>query len=133
VKILIVDDDSSYLEMLAMMVRGWRHAVTPAESGAAALDRAAETPFDLFLLDVFLQDMTAMELIPRLQSFQPNARIVTFTGHSSREIELELRQLGIAYYMAKPVMQTELKGLLDHMKGVPPALTASACLQSSPN
>ena len=77
--------------------------MTCAENGRAALEKAFAMDFDLFLLDVFLPDMTAMDLIPRLRSFRPDARIITLTGQSTRELERELRELGIAYYMAKPV------------------------------
>ena len=113
--ILIVEDDAFYLDIIVKMVRGWTHDVTCAESGRAALDKAAAKDFDLFLLDVFLPDMTAMELIPRLRSFRPDARIITLTGQSTRELERELRELGISYYMAKPASQKELKSILDHM------------------
>ena len=113
--ILIAEDDAFYLDMIVKMVRGWTHDVTCAESGRAALEKAAITDFDLFLLDVFLPDMTAMDLIPRLRSFRPEARIITLTGQSTRDLERELRELGIAYYMAKPASQEELKSILDHM------------------
>jgi len=115
VNILIVEDDVFYLDMIVKMVRGWTHDVTSAESGRDALEKAAAMDFDLFLLDVFLPDMTAMDLIPRLRSFRPDARIITLTGQSTRELERELRELGIAYYMAKPASQKELKSILDHM------------------
>jgi DNA-binding response OmpR family regulator len=100
--------------------------VACAESGRAALEKAAAMDFDLFLLDVFLPDMTAMDLIPRLRSFRPDARIITLTGQSTRELERELRELGIAYYMAKPASQKELKSILDHMSRGPKPRTSPA-------
>jgi DNA-binding response OmpR family regulator len=124
VNILIVEDDAFYLDIIVKMVRGWTHDVTCAESGWAALEKAAAMDFDLFLLDVFLPDMTAMELIPRLRSFRPDARIITLTGQSTRELERELRELGIAYYMAKPASQKELKSILDHMSRGPKPRTS---------
>jgi len=130
VNILIVEDDVFYLDILARHVRGWDHDVTRAETGRTALQKAAAMNFDLFLLDVFLPDMTAMDLIPRLRRHQPEARIVTLTGQNSRELELELRRLGIAYYMAKPVSASELHTVIEHMSRLPiathPAVRASA-------
>ncbi len=113
--ILIVEDDVFFRETLTRMVQGWGHAATAAETGRAALEKAAGRDFDLFLLDVFLPDTTAMELVPRIQAFRPQARIVTLTGQSTRELELKLRELGIAYYMAKPVQAPELKSIIDHL------------------
>ena len=113
--ILIVEDDVFYRDMLVKMVRGWGHDAVCAETGRGGLEKAFALDFDLFLLDVFLPDMTAMDLIPRIRGFRPDARVITLTGQSSRSLELQLRELGISYYMAKPVPAAELKSILDHM------------------
>ncbi len=76
---------------------------------------AGRQDFDLFLLDVFLPDMTARELVPALKALQPEVPIITLTGQSSRRLERELRELGIAYYMAKPVPHDELRSILEHL------------------
>jgi len=115
VNILIVEDDVFYLDILTRHVQGLGHNVTGAQTGRTGLQKAAAMQFDLFLLDVFLPDMTAMDLIPRLRRRQPDARVITLTGQNSRELERELRELGIAYYMAKPVSATELRTIIDHM------------------
>lgn len=113
--ILIAEDDLFYRDMLSRMVHGWGHDVTCSENGSTALEKASAMDFDLFLLDVFLPDMTAMDLIPRLRAFRPDARVITLTGQNTRDLELKLRELGIAYYMSKPVPASELKGILEHM------------------
>ena len=107
--------------MLSGMVASWGHAVTAVESGWQALEAAACCNIDLFLLDVFLPDMTAVELIPQLKALQPQARIITLTGHSNRELERKLRELGISYYMAKPFQRDELHSILVHLAGRPSA------------
>lgn len=113
--ILVAEDDVLYRETFVRMVEGWGHRVTTADTGQAALAKAAAADFDLFLLDVFLPDMTALDVIPRLRSFRPDASVITLTGQSTRDLELKLRKLGIAYYMSKPVEASELKSILDHM------------------
>jgi DNA-binding response OmpR family regulator len=115
VNILIVEDDLFYRDMLTGMVHGWGHDVTCSENGRSALEKVFAMDFDLLMLDVFLPDMTAMDLIPRIRVFRPDARVITLTGQSTRDLELKLREQGIAYYMAKPVAASELKSILDHM------------------
>jgi DNA-binding response OmpR family regulator len=56
-------------------------------------------------------------LILRIKLLQPDARIITLTGTNSRELERRLRELGIAYYMAKPFQRAELQGILSHLSG----------------
>lgn len=113
--ILIVEDDAFYMDILARHVLSWGHDVTRAATGWDALQKAAALPFDLVLMDVFLPDMTAMDLIPRLRPSQADPPIVTLTGQNSRELERLLREMGVAYYMAKPVSAPELQMVVDHL------------------
>lgn len=119
-KVLITDDETLHREMLGMMVAGWGHTAVQAASGEQAIERAQAEPFDLFLLDVFLPDMTALELIPLIKALQPDARIITLTGQSSRDLERRLRELGITYYMAKPFQREELQSIVSHLAGRTP-------------
>jgi DNA-binding response OmpR family regulator len=118
-KILIVEDEMLQAEMLTRMLRTWEHEVVSVDGGQEALDALERCVPDLILLDVFLPDITAMELIPQIKAIQPDARIITLTGQSSRELERKLRELGISYYMAKPFQRAELHSILVHMAGRP--------------
>jgi len=54
------------------------------------------------LLDIYLPDCKGHELIPKFKEARPDMGIVTITGYNTRELELEVRQQGILYYMVKP-------------------------------
>ena len=114
-KILIADDETLQREILAEMVAGWGHSVVLAVNGEQTLARARTESFDLVLLDVFLPDMNGLELIPLIRELQPDIRVITLTGASSRELERRLRECGITYYMAKPFQREELQSVLDHL------------------
>jgi len=116
-KVLIVEDDQHQAEALKQMIRAWGFEVQAVDTGEKAVQAVCEQRRDLFLMDVYLPDMTAMELIPMVRAIQPDARIITLTGQSCRELELRLRELGIAYYMAKPFQRDELYSILSHAAG----------------
>jgi CheY-like chemotaxis protein len=116
-KVLVVEDEVLQREVFLELLGRWGHIAFLAANGAQALERMKIETFDLFMLDVFLPDMTALELIPRIKLLQPDARIITLTGTSSRELERRLRELGIAYYMAKPFQRAELEAILSHLSG----------------
>lgn len=128
-KVLITDDEALQREMLTTMVRGWGHTVVQAANGEQTLERTRAGTIDLFMLDVFLPDTTALELIPLVKSLQPEARIITLTGQSSRELERRLRELGITYYMAKPFQRAELRSIVSHLAG---RLNAPVCCRAKP-
>lgn len=118
-RILIVEDETLQAEMVAGMLRSWGHETIAADDGRRALKAVGRIAPELILLDVFLPDATAVELIPQIKALQPEARIITLTGQSSRELERRLRELGITYYMAKPFQAAELQAILSHLSGRP--------------
>ena len=67
-KILIVEDEILQAEILTRMLRSWGHEVVSVDGGQEALDALERCVPDLILLDVFLPDMTAMELIPQIKA-----------------------------------------------------------------
>ena len=107
--------------MVTGMLKAWGHSVMSVDDGQKAIEAVERSAPDLILLDVFLPDTSAVELIPQIKSIQPDARIITLTGQSSRELERRLRELGISYYMAKPFQRGELQAILSHLSSRPKA------------
>jgi len=66
---LIVDDHAGFRERARVMLESEGFdVVAVAESGARALELAAETEFDVVLLDVQLPDLNGFEVARRLRS-----------------------------------------------------------------
>lgn len=114
-EILVVDDDPQVIAYVTKVLNRWGHTSRSAGSGKEALELFSSHSFDLILLDIFLPDTMAYELIPRFRAVSPGIGIVTMTGNSSRELELKIREKGILYYMVKPIEAGNLKLLLDHI------------------
>lgn len=113
--ILIVEDDISTAEAMTESMGIWGHQVEISTFGKDALAMLKEKKFELVLLDIFLPDCKGHELIPRFKEIQRNIGIVTMTGYNSRELELEVRQQGIHYFLTKPVQKKHLKEIVDHI------------------
>jgi DNA-binding NtrC family response regulator len=113
--ILIIDPDLSVAENTALCLRSWGHRSEICSAGKKALARVRDSFFDLVLLDIFLPDIQAVELIPQVKQMRPDVRIITMTGYNSRELELKIRRLGILYYMIKPFEEVYLKSIIDYL------------------
>ena len=64
-KVLIVDDDADILEVLSLgLEMSGDHSIETAQSGLQALEKIdhAVRPFDLFLLDIQMPEMTGVEV-----------------------------------------------------------------------
>ena len=113
--ILLVEDEASVAKVIKQQIENLGHSVETAYTGQDALKKVRKKGFDLMLLDIFLPDCRGHELIPKFREARPDLGIVTMTGYSTRELELEVRQQGILYYMVKPSSGKEMKDLLDHI------------------
>jgi DNA-binding NtrC family response regulator len=74
---------------------------------------AAETDFDLILLDQQLPDGQGIELLPRLIELQPGAAIVMMTGQHDLELAIQAIQLGAADFVHKPIHTEVLQTTVD--------------------
>lgn len=115
-KILIIDDDPGISVTLLRYIKKWGYDAISAHNSPDALKILSEESYDIVLLDIYLEETTAMEMIPKIKDLQPQVNIITMTGMNSRELELEIRSLGILYYMAKPIEIDNLKSILSHLE-----------------
>jgi DNA-binding NtrC family response regulator len=85
-KILIVDDEEKYREVLSGWLSG-DYQVSEAESGAA-LQRAFTDPQpDVLLLDVKLGDADGLELLPTIKKRWPDTEVIVLTGAPKDDAE----------------------------------------------
>lgn len=102
--VLVVDDDFMVAEIhrkFTDRVDGFR-AVGVARTGAEALEQAAALHPDLILLDVYLPDMTGLEVLQRLRSGGDRVGVIMITA--ARELDTVAGALdgGAADYLIKP-------------------------------
>ena len=114
-KILIIEDSKQVSKLLKLQMEKWGHQAIATETGQDALKIVKEEMFDLILLDIFLPDTVAYELIPKLKQEWSGMNIITMTGYSSKDVEEKVRSQGILYYMVKPVNLAELKSIIHHL------------------
>ncbi len=114
-KILIVEDSVPISEMLKIRIEKWGHKACVAETGQEAINIIKTDIFDLILLDIFLPDTVAYDLIPKLKAEWSGLDIITMTGYSSNDVEQKIRSQGILYYMVKPIDPAELKSIIQHL------------------
>ena len=113
--ILIVENDIDESSVLTESIQRWGYNIANARTGKEALKKFTHEMFDLILLDIFLSDGEGHRLIPQFKQLCPGIGIITMTGYNTRELEMEVRQQGILYYMIKPFDPMALKELLDHI------------------
>jgi two-component system response regulator RegA len=101
-RLLLIDDDESYREVLgrALFRRGF--TVLAAGDGETALDTCRCHDPEYIVLDLNLGGQSGLGLIQPLLDIAPGARILVLTGYASIPTAVGALKLGAAQYLSKP-------------------------------
>jgi len=82
-RILIAEDDDLTLELLATVLRGAGHEVTPVADGKDALDELQRGRFDLVVADVQMPRASGLEILEALDRDSPETPLVLVTAYAN--------------------------------------------------
>ena len=108
-RILIVDDEQSMRDMLAILLKKEGLDVCTAASRAEAAEALAQGPVDLVLTDVRLPDGDGIEVLRHVKAASPETAVVVMTGYGTSETAVAARKLGAEAYILKPFDVDELR------------------------
>jgi response regulator of citrate/malate metabolism len=116
IDVLIVDDDFMVARIHTGFVErtpGFQ-VVGAVHTGAAALDAVRTFTPDLVLLDLYLPDLSGLEVLEQLRASVPEIDVLVITA--ARESETVRRALrgGVVHYLMKPFSYDALRERLDH-------------------
>lgn len=123
-RILVVDDDPPYRDMLLASLTGAGYQAVAAASGQDALDKqaAAEPPFDVIVLDVIMPEMDGIETLRALRQVRPALPVIIVSGGGNLSADcylLAAKRLGAAATLAKPFHSNELIELIEQCRRRP--------------
>lgn len=99
--ILIVEDDTTVREMLALNLKAEGHEVVTAADGEAGLAAARESPHDLIVLDVMLPKLDGLSIC-RLIRKDSNVPILMLTARGTEVDKIVGLESGADDYIVKP-------------------------------
>jgi len=107
--ILVVDDDRDHRTMLRTLLGGWGYAVQEVDDGARAIEQVHEKSYDLILMDVRMLEVSGLEALSEIKSFNPAIPIIIMTAYSSVETAVAALKKGAYDYLSKPLDFDELE------------------------
>ncbi|MEM7252472.1 MAG: response regulator [Pseudomonadota bacterium] len=113
----MVDDGRANRELVQLILSDYGIDVVEAENGRIALERAAETAFDLILMDVHMPIMDGRTATEKLVKSGLTTPIVALTADVMDGFEESLLQSGFAGYQSKPIVIDELLKLVAKFLG----------------
>ena len=94
-KILIVDDDDSVRQSVAMILRYARHEIVEAGDGRRGLHALEQDPaIDVVLCDVKMPQMDGIECLSRMLELRTDLPVIMISGHGNIETAVEATKRG---------------------------------------
>jgi putative nucleotidyltransferase with HDIG domain len=116
-KILIVDDDGSVRDVIAVLLSEEGYACTAVSSAEAALDASRHADYPLVISDVRMPGRDGFWLLERMRDAHPDTAVVMLTAYGDTEAAVECLRNGAADYLLKPPKVTELIRAIERALG----------------
>ena len=107
-KLLLVDDEKGYAEVLAKRMALRDIDATVALSGTEAIQILRGRQFDAAVLDLKLEDMDGIEVLRIFKKMDPVMPVIMVTGHGSETAARQGIEYGVSDYLMKPCSLTLL-------------------------
>ncbi len=104
-KVLIVDDDESFLHSLIDGFKAYedQFSIAMAGNGLEAIDVLKEQDISLVLTDLKMPEMDGFQLVAHLSSNYSDMPIIVMTAFGTPEMQENLREMGTFQYIEKPI------------------------------
>jgi DNA-binding NtrC family response regulator len=108
-RILIVDDEQSMRELLAILLKKEGFDVATAASRAEAAATLSSRAVDMVLTDVRLPDGDGLEILRHVKAASPETVVIVMTAYGTTETAVAARKLGAEAYVLKPFDVDEVR------------------------
>ena len=113
-KILIIDDDSDFLESLHLMLAMDGHDVVTLANGTDAVLKYTEFNPDVVLLDVKMPSIDGYDVFLSIMQSHPDAVVYFTSGYALNDTKYETAMSqSLAGIITKPIEPRHLKKILD--------------------
>ncbi len=101
-RILVVDDERSMRELMAIVLRREGYEVLLAENGRSAIELLERESVDLLISDIKMPDVSGVEVLRAAKAADRDILGIMITAFASTETAVEAMRLGACDYLSKP-------------------------------
>lgn len=114
-KILIVDDEPDFLEMIKIRLEANDYKVSTASSGKEAIEIIKKEKPDAVLLDILMPNIDGLETLKRIRKIDKNLPVYIVTAFSNEERFKMAKKLNASGFIVK---SGDLKQEIENITGV---------------
>lgn len=109
-RILVIDDEEVVLASVEKILMRDGSIIDKVTSAEAALEKLADTRYDVVIADLMLPGMNGLELLCKIREDKPEIPTIMITGFATIQNATQAMKIGAVEYLPKPFTRSELRG-----------------------
>jgi DNA-binding NtrC family response regulator len=111
-KVLVVDDESSILDSLRILLRNEGFAPVTAHGGKQGLEQLNQVDPDIVLTDVRMPAVSGLDILSAARQHDADLPVILMTAQATLQSAVQAVNEGAFYYIQKPFRNDELLAIL---------------------
>jgi two-component system response regulator PilR (NtrC family) len=111
-RVLVVDDEKSMRDLLAITLEKQHFEVTVADGGQTAIATLRREPFDVVITDLRMPTADGLQVLRAAKETSPESVVIVITAVGSTETAVEAMKLGAYDYITKPFKLDEINHII---------------------
>ena len=101
IKILLVDDEVDFLELIGRRIEEWGYDLIKATTGKEAVNAVKDKLLDIVILDYMLPDMDGVSTLKKIRKIDKKIPVIMFTAYPNSKIMKDTEKLDISAFIPK--------------------------------
>jgi len=114
-KILVIDDEPDFLEMIKLRLEANNYEVLTALNGKEGLEKVQQEKPDVVLLDILMPELDGLSVLRRIRSYNKNLPVFIITAFSNEERFKLANKLHASGFIVKT---SDLKQEVDNINSI---------------
>ena len=117
IKVLLVADETDYLEMLKARMEAHNYKIVTAANGKECIEAAKRSSPDIIVIDIMMPELDGIATILKLKAIKELKAIpvIVCTAVRENEDEIVAKNLGVAGYFRKTSPAKELAAKIEEV------------------
>lgn len=111
-RVLVVDDETSILDSLRILLKGEGFVPHTALGGRQGIEQLKALKPDIILTDVRMPDVTGLQVLSAARQLDPDIPVILMTAQATLQSAMQAVNEGAYYYIQKPFRNDELVSIL---------------------
>ena len=111
-KILLADDDSSFLQVMLFNLTELGYQVDTAEDGVIALTKFKKHKYPLVITDVRMPRMDGLALLNEIKILSPETLVIVVTAFGEVDVAVNAMKAGAFDFIPKPCNRDHFRNTL---------------------